>query len=56
MRGTWQQLQDNSPTGSIDYLQWRRELLESLLVIKHDCVMPTHFVAINAAVGSGTEQ
>src|SRR5687767_1946321 len=27
MRGTWQQLHDNAPAGSIDYLQWRRELL-----------------------------
>lgn len=52
MRGTWKQLQENAPAGSIDYLQWRRELIASLLAIKHDCVIFTHFVAINAAVGS----
>jgi broad specificity phosphatase PhoE len=52
MRGTWQQLHDNAPAGSIDYLQWRRELLDSLLAVKHDCVIFTHFIAINAAVGS----
>lgn len=52
MRGTWQQLQEKAPPGSIDYLQWRRELIESLLAIEHDCVIYTHFIAINAAVGS----
>jgi broad specificity phosphatase PhoE len=52
MRGTWQHLHQNAPAGSIDYLQWRRELIESLLNIKHDCVIYTHFIAINAAVGA----
>ncbi|WP_116807148.1 histidine phosphatase family protein [Steroidobacter cummioxidans] len=52
MRGTWQQLHENAPAGSIDYLQWRRDLLESLLAIKHDCVIYSHFIAINAAVGA----
>jgi broad specificity phosphatase PhoE len=52
MRGTWQQLHEKAPAGSIDYLQWRRTLIESLLAIEHDCVIYTHFIAINAAVGS----
>ncbi|MFC4309714.1 histidine phosphatase family protein [Steroidobacter flavus] len=52
MRGTWKQLHESAPTGSIDYLQWRRELVTSLLAIKHDCVIYTHFIAINAAVGA----
>nr|WP_298727166.1 histidine phosphatase family protein [uncultured Steroidobacter sp.] len=52
LRGTWQQLHDNAPAGSIDYLQWRRDLVESLLAIKHDCVIYSHFIAINAAVGA----
>lgn len=51
MRGTWQQLHENAPAGSIDYLQWRRALTDSLLAIDHDCVICTHFVAINVAVG-----
>lgn len=52
MRGTWQQLHEKAPAGSIDYLQWRRDLIESLLAIEHDCVIYTHFIAINAAVGA----
>lgn len=52
MRGTWQQLHANAPEGSIDYLQWRREIVDSLLAIQHDCVIYTHFIAINAAVGA----
>lgn len=52
MRGTWQQLHDNAPPGSIDYLQWRASLTQSLLELDHDCVICTHFVAINVAVGA----
>ena len=52
MRGTWQQLHEKAPAGSIDYLQWRRSLIDSLLAIEHDCVIYTHFIAINAAVGA----
>ena len=52
MRGTWQQLHEKAPAGSIDYLQWRRQLVDSLLAIEHDCVIYTHFIAINAAVGA----
>lgn len=51
MRGTWQQLHENAPAGSIDYLQWRRALTDALLDIDHDCVICTHFIAINVAVG-----
>jgi hypothetical protein len=56
MRGNWQQLHDNAPPGSIDYLQWRKQLVESLLAIEHDCVICTHFVAINVAVGSAQKR
>lgn len=56
MRGSWQQLHDNAPKGSIDYLQWRRELIDSLLAVKHDSVICTHFVAINVAVGSAQKR
>ncbi|GFE78847.1 phosphoglycerate mutase [Steroidobacter agaridevorans] len=55
MRGTWQQLHEKAPPGSIDYLQWRRQLIESLLAIEHDCVIYTHFIAINAAVGAAQQ-
>jgi broad specificity phosphatase PhoE len=56
MRGNWQQLHDNAPPGSIDYLQWRKQLVESLLAIEHDCVICTHFVAINVAVGAAQKR
>lgn len=52
MRGTWQELHENAPAGSIDYLQWRRTVADSLLAIDHDCVICTHFIAINVAVGA----
>lgn len=55
MRGTWQQLHDNAPAGSIDYLQWRRALVDSLTAIEHDCVICTHFIAINVAVGAAQQ-
>ncbi len=52
MRGSWQQLHEKAPAGSIDYLQWRRQMIESLCAIDHDCVICTHFIAINVAVGA----
>jgi broad specificity phosphatase PhoE len=56
MRGNWQQLHDQAPAGSIDYLQWRRELVESLAAINHDCVICTHFIAINVAIGAAQKR
>lgn len=52
MRGTWQQLHENAPAGSIDYLAWRRQLIDALLAIERDCVICTHFIALNVAVGA----
>ena len=52
MRGTWQQLQDDAPPGSIDYLGWRQQVLDALLAIDRDCVICTHFIALNVAVGA----
>jgi hypothetical protein len=52
MRGTWQQLHANAPPGSIDYLAWRKQLLDALLAIERDCVICTHFIALNVAVGA----
>lgn len=56
MRGTWRQLQDNAPSGSIDYLQWRRNVVDTLLAMSHDCVICTHYIAINVAVGAAQER
>ncbi len=56
MRGTWAQLHANAPAGSIDYLDWRRSLIDSLLAIEHDCVICTHFIAINVAVGAAQKR
>jgi broad specificity phosphatase PhoE len=50
--GTWQDLNDTAPAGSIDYLAWRRDLVTSLTALPHDCVIFTHFIAINVAVGA----
>jgi hypothetical protein len=52
MRGTWQQVRDTAPPDSIDYLQWRHSVVEALVAMPHDCVIYTHFIAINVAVGA----
>jgi broad specificity phosphatase PhoE len=52
MRGTWQQLHADAPRGSIDYLLWRKQVLDALLAIDRDCVICTHFIALNVAVGA----
>jgi broad specificity phosphatase PhoE len=52
MRGTWQQLHSTAPPGSIDYLAWRKQLIDALLAIDRDCVICTHFIALNVAVGA----
>lgn len=56
MRGTWRELHANAPAGSIDYLRWRRALVESLTALDRDCVICTHFIAINAAVGAAQQR
>ena len=52
MLGTWTELQESAPTGSIDYLAWRQTLLGSLTSLQHDSVIFTHFIAINVMVGA----
>jgi broad specificity phosphatase PhoE len=52
--GTWTQLHNAAPAGAVDYLEWRRNLIDSLLGIPHDCVIYTHFIAINVAAGAAT--
>jgi broad specificity phosphatase PhoE len=52
MTGTWSELQQNAPAGSIDYLDWRRSVVEALQALPHDCVVFTHYIAINVAVGA----
>jgi broad specificity phosphatase PhoE len=56
MRGTWRELHDQAPPGSIDYLQWRRQVVDALLAMPHDCVICTHYIAINVAVGAARER
>jgi len=56
MRGTWRELHDQAPPGSIDYLQWRRSVVDALLAMPHDCVVYTHYIAINVAVGAARER
>jgi broad specificity phosphatase PhoE len=52
MRGSWTELNQSAPAGSPDYLQWRGALIDSLLAVPYDCVIYTHFIAINVAVGA----
>lgn len=52
MTGTWQALQDSAPPGSPDYLDWRCRLLEAVRGLGQDCVVFSHFIAINAIVGA----
>lgn len=52
MRGTWDELQQAAPAGSPDYLQWRSALLTHLASLRGDCVIFTHYIAINVAVGA----
>jgi broad specificity phosphatase PhoE len=58
MGGTWAQLHNAAPLGAINYLDWRRSVIDALLRVPHDCVIYTHFIAINVAAGaaSGSEQ
>ena len=52
MNGTWDELQRQAPAGSIDYLNWRRSVVEALQALPHDCVVFTHYIAINVAAGA----
>jgi broad specificity phosphatase PhoE len=56
MRGTWRELHERAPPGSIDYGQWRRSVVDALLAVPHDCVICTHYIAINVAVGAANER
>ena len=51
MNGTWRELQQRSPAGSIDYLDWRRSVVDALQALPHDCVVFTHYIAINVVAG-----
>jgi len=52
MNGTWTELRRRSPAGSIDYLDWRRSVVDALQALSHDCVVFTHYIAINVAAGA----
>jgi broad specificity phosphatase PhoE len=56
MRGTWRDLHDRSPPGSTDYMQWRRSVVDALLGLTHDCVVFTHYIAINVAAGAAQQR
>ena len=44
MRGTWRALHDQAPHGSVDYLQWRRSVVDALLALPSDCIICTHYI------------
>lgn len=52
MNGTWDELHRRSPAGSIDYLDWRHSVVAALQALPHDCVVFTHYIAINVAAGA----
>jgi broad specificity phosphatase PhoE len=52
MNGTWSELQQNAPAGSIHYLDWRRSVVHALQALPHNCVVFTHYIAINVAAGA----
>ena len=52
MQGTWRELQQRAPSGAIDYLDWRRSVVDELRALPHDCVVFTHYIAINVAAGA----
>ena len=56
MGGTWRELHDQAPTGSIDYLHWRSSVVDALLALPDNCVICTHYIAINVAVGAAQER
>ena len=56
MRGTWLELQRAAPPGSIDYLDWRRGVVDALLTLPHDCVVYSHFIAINVAAATAQQR
>ena len=47
LRKTWPELPDAQ-------IVWRASVLDALLGMSEDCVVFTHFVAINAAIGAAT--
>jgi broad specificity phosphatase PhoE len=56
MRGTWRELHEQAPPGSMDYRQWRRGVVHALLGMPHDCVVFSHYVAINVAAGAAQQR
>lgn len=56
MNGTWRDLHAGAPAGSIDYLDWRRRVIDALLVLPHDSVVFTHYIAINVAAGAAQKR
>jgi broad specificity phosphatase PhoE len=52
MAGTWRELHERAPAGSIDYLAWRRSVVDALNALPHDCVVFTHYIAINVAAAA----
>lgn len=56
LNGTWRELPERSPPGPIDYLEWRRSVIGALQALPHDCVVFTHYIAINVAVGAAQQR
>jgi broad specificity phosphatase PhoE len=56
MRGTWRDMRRNAPAGALDDLAWRHGVIDALRAVTHDCVIYTHYIAINVAVGAAQQR
>ena len=56
MQGTWRELHARAPAGSINYLDWRQSVVDALCALPHDCVVFTHFIAINVAAAAAQQR
>lgn len=52
MNGTWPQLQQRRQADWPDYMAWRESLLARLTSMIEDCVIFSHYIAINVLVGA----
>ncbi len=50
MAGTWEA--GREPLGGVDFLAWRKGVVDALQVLEEDTVIFSHFIAINVAAGA----
>ena len=53
MAGTWEA--GREPQGGVDFLAWRKGVVDALTALEEDTVVFSHFIAINVAAGAAME-